>query len=93
MHSVIQVVMGWTDEHLHQFTIRGRRYGEAHEGVLQYSTVANELTLAAFSLREREGFVYVYDFNAWWRHDIRVERRRLRQRPGQLPLCVAGCGP
>ena len=31
LHSVIQVVMGWTDEHLHQFTIRGRRYGKAHE--------------------------------------------------------------
>src|SRR5437868_7406752 len=48
LHSVIQVVMGWTDEHLHQFTIRGRRYG--HEGVLQFPTVANEPTLAAFSL-------------------------------------------
>lgn len=55
--------------------------------------VANELTLAAFRLREHVGFVYVYDFNAWWRHDVRVERRMLRQRPGRLPRCVAGCGP
>ncbi len=51
--------MGWVDEHLHQFSIRGRRYGEAHEGVLQFSTVANELPLTAFHLREHEGFVYV----------------------------------
>ncbi|MCY0854004.1 plasmid pRiA4b ORF-3 family protein [Cupriavidus sp. D39] len=93
LHNVIQVVMGWTDEHLHQFTIRGRRYGEAHEGVLQCSTVANELALTAFGLREHEGFIYVYDFNAWWRHDIRVERRLLRQQPAPLPRCVAGCGP
>ncbi len=85
--------MGWADEHLHQFSIRGRRYGEAHEGVLQFSTVANELPLTAFHLREHEGFVYVYDFNAWWRHEIRVERRMLRQHPGRLPHCVAGCGP
>ncbi|NUA31298.1 plasmid pRiA4b ORF-3 family protein [Cupriavidus basilensis] len=92
LHNVIQVVMGWTDEHLHQFSIRGRRYGEAHEDVLQFSTVANALTLTAFGLREHEGFVYVYDFNAWWLHDIRVERRMLRQRPGR-PCCVAGCGP
>lgn len=92
LHDVIQVLMGWTDEHLHQFTIRGWRYGEAHEGVLQFSTVANALELAAFGLREHEGFIYVYDFNAWWRHDIRVERRTLRQRPGPLPRCVAGCG-
>jgi hypothetical protein len=93
LHNVIQVVMGWADEHLHTFSIRGRRYGEAHEGVLQFSTAANELPLTAFRLREHEGFVYVYDFNAWWRHEIRVERRRLRQHPGRLPRCVAGCGP
>src|SRR5215831_11313908 len=29
LHHVIQVVMGWADEHLHTFSIRGRRYGEA----------------------------------------------------------------
>ena len=78
LHSVIQVVVGWTDEHLHQFTIRGRRNGEAHEGVLQFSTVTNELMLAAFSLREHEDFVYVYDFNAWWRHDMESAPNRVR---------------
>ncbi|TPQ32034.1 plasmid pRiA4b ORF-3 family protein [Cupriavidus pinatubonensis] len=31
LHNVIQVVMGWADEHLHTFSIRGRRYGEEHE--------------------------------------------------------------
>ncbi|WP_245176117.1 plasmid pRiA4b ORF-3 family protein [Cupriavidus sp. AcVe19-6a] len=55
LHHVIQVVMGWADEHLHTFSIRGRRYGEAHEGVLQFCTVANELPLTAFHLREHEG--------------------------------------
>ncbi|MHA7685194.1 plasmid pRiA4b ORF-3 family protein [Cupriavidus sp. PET2-C1] len=93
LHNVIQVVMGWADEHPHTFSIRGRRYGEAHEGVLQFSAAANELPLTALRLREHEGFVYVSDFNAWWRHEIRVERRRLRQHPGGLPRCAAGCGP
>ncbi|WP_051974578.1 plasmid pRiA4b ORF-3 family protein [Cupriavidus necator] len=66
LHDVIQAVVGWTDEHLHQFTIRGRQYGEAREGALQFSTTATALTLSAFALREHEGFFYVYDFNAWW---------------------------
>ncbi|MBF6992499.1 hypothetical protein [Cupriavidus sp. IK-TO18] len=35
----------------------------------------------------------MYDFNAWWRHEIRVERRLLRQYTGRLPCCVAGFGP
>ncbi|MBF6992498.1 plasmid pRiA4b ORF-3 family protein [Cupriavidus sp. IK-TO18] len=36
LHHVIQVVMGWADEHLHEFSIRGKRYGEALEGILQF---------------------------------------------------------
>ncbi len=84
--------MGWTDDHLHQFIIRGQRYSEAREGALQFSTTITALTLSAFALREQEGFVYVYDLNAWWRHDIRVERRTLQQHPEGRPRCVAGFG-
>lgn len=92
LHEVIQAAMVWTDDHLHQFIIRGRRYGEAREGALQFSTMATALTLSAFALREHEAFFYVYDFNAWWRHDIRVERRVLTQHIELLPRCVAGAG-
>jgi len=92
LHEVIQAAMGWTDDHLHQFIIRGRRYGESREGALQFSTAATALTMNAFALREHEAFFYVYDFNAWWRHDIRVEQRMLRQDIVLLPRCVAGCG-
>ena len=27
LHDVIQIAMGWTDSHLHEFEINGRRYG------------------------------------------------------------------
>ncbi|QBY55233.1 plasmid pRiA4b ORF-3 family protein [Cupriavidus oxalaticus] len=92
LHGVIQAAMGWTDNHLDQFVIRGRRYGESREGALQFSTAATALTLSALALREHEAFLYVYDFNVWWRHDIRVERRVLRQDSVLLPRCVAGSG-
>ncbi|WP_454743459.1 IS1096 element passenger TnpR family protein [Cupriavidus necator] len=36
--------------------------------------------------------VYVYDFNAWWRHDIRVERRMVGHHSESLLRCVAGYG-
>ncbi|MGT2458026.1 IS1096 element passenger TnpR family protein [Cupriavidus basilensis] len=57
LHDVIQAVMGWTDEHLHQFLIGGQGHGEAREGALQFSTMATALTLGAFALREYEGIV------------------------------------
>ena len=28
VHRVFQVVMGWTDTHLHEFVVRGQRYGQ-----------------------------------------------------------------
>jgi Plasmid pRiA4b ORF-3-like protein len=34
----------------------------------------------------------VYDFTAWWLHDVRVERRTLNQRSKRVPCCVAGAG-
>lgn len=46
--------MGWTDEHLHQITIRGRRYCEPREGAMQFSVAATALTL---SERQRLGSV------------------------------------
>ncbi len=27
LHSILQCVMGWDDAHLHQFIVRGKRYG------------------------------------------------------------------
>ena len=30
LHSILQIAMGWTDTHLHQFRIQGRKYGIAH---------------------------------------------------------------
>src|SRR5262249_54872232 len=28
LHQILQVVMGWTDSHLHQFVVGGKIYGE-----------------------------------------------------------------
>ncbi|MGO4330408.1 plasmid pRiA4b ORF-3 family protein [Cupriavidus sp. 2TAF22] len=58
-HEVIQMVMGWTNDHLHVFVIRGQRYGEAREGALQYCTAPTVLPLGAFALREHEAFFHV----------------------------------
>ena len=30
LHHILQAAMGWTDAHLHQFTIEGVRYGPPH---------------------------------------------------------------
>ena len=92
LHHVMQLAMGWNDEHLHQFMIRGWRYGGHREGALQCFDGPDTLSLAAFGLHEHERFAYVYDFSAWWLHDVRVEKRTYNQRSKTLPRCIAGAG-
>jgi hypothetical protein len=92
LHRVMQLAMGWNDEHLHRFIIRGWRYGGHRDGALQFFDGPDTLLLAAFGLHEHERFAYVYDFTSWWLHDVRVERRTCNQRSRPLPRCIAGAG-
>jgi hypothetical protein len=32
LHYIVQIVMGWTDSHLHRFVIHGKDYGIAQSG-------------------------------------------------------------
>ena len=92
LHHVMQFAMGWNDEHLHRFIIRGWRYGGHRDGAFQFFDGPDTLNLAAFGLHEHERFAYLYDFTSWWLHDVRVERRTCHQRSRPLPCCVAGAG-
>ena len=92
LHQVMQLAMGWSDEHLHRFVIRGWRYGGHRDGAFQFFDGPDTLPFAAFGLHVHERFAYLYDFTAWWLHDVRVERRTCNQRSRPLPRCVAGAG-
>jgi Plasmid pRiA4b ORF-3-like protein len=75
--------MGWSDMHLHNFRIHGKDYGITRPCGKIFSDLASEVKLATFGFREKEKFLYEYDFSIspvlggawrhWWRHQIRVE--------------------
>ena len=33
LHTILQIAMGWTDSHLHQFMIDGKNYGDPKKAV------------------------------------------------------------
>jgi hypothetical protein len=72
LHDVIQIVMGWTDSHLHQFLIDGKRYTKSPEWPIDGY---EEKTYRLGSLVKGNGstFQYRYDFGDEWRHDLIVE--------------------
>ena len=64
-HELIQVVMGWENEHLHAFRTRKRCIQENEE-----------FALAVGDLLEKEGstFAYEYDFGDGWVHKITLQK-------------------
>ncbi len=93
LHEVLHVAFGWSGEHLHRFTVRGKEYGICYEGGMIFDDDPHQVRLVDLGLRERERFAYAYGFFAdleCWRHDLRIqaiEAPRVRRR---YPWCGGG---
>jgi hypothetical protein len=51
-----------------------------------------DVTLAALRFRTGAQFVYEYDLNIPWRHEIRIEDRREPEAGKAYPACSGGSG-
>src|SRR6266852_6352933 len=74
LHHTLQIVMGWDDTHLHRFLIHGKTHGISREGGLCFSSDPKQIRLSDLHLRIKERFLYEYDFEAFWQHQIRLEK-------------------
>ena len=87
LHGVIQVAMGWEGIHLHDFHLRAARYGSHETGAS-----SPEVTLAALRFRKGARFIYEYDLNIPWRHEVRIEDRLEPEVRKGYPVCTGGGG-
>ena len=92
LHLILQVVMGWTDSHLHMFTIDGLDYGEPDPDFEDFGDdIADDQKTQLDQVVGREGmkFGYMYDFGDGWEHTIELEKILP---PQTLPraLCLEG---
>ena len=90
LHAIMQAAFGWSDEHLHRFTIHAVEYGLWRPGSAGFSRDAHQVPLSGFGLRPGERFTYEYNFFAGWRHDIRVEQVPPRSPRRRYPACTGG---
>src|SRR6202158_3429812 len=92
LHRILQVVMGWTDTHLHQFTIRGKQYWIPDEGdmVLRKKIDERKHRLRDVVSRQTSRFTYEYDFGDLWAHELLVEKILPPQAGVRYPVCLAG---
>ncbi len=72
LHDVFQVAMGWTDSHLHSFTIGTKRYGMHFDDYPEGELDEKKFTLLAAIAKQRR-LRYEYDFGDDWQHQVVVE--------------------
>ena len=90
LHDIIQVSMGWDDEHLYAFAIEGRQYGDLDGGGGDFADDAQSIRLSDLVRRGVMGFRYVYNFDEPWRHTIDIERTVSAEAEAYYPRCVKG---
>ncbi|MDR2500213.1 MAG: plasmid pRiA4b ORF-3 family protein [Treponema sp.] len=93
-HGILQAVMGWDYKHAYEFCVNNQRYNELNlpeetEEVLD----ARGCALDSLGLREKQRFIYTYDFGDNWEHEILVSKIDLLDPDGgggPEPVCLKG---
>lgn len=93
LHGLIQIVMGWTNSHLHQFNVGRTFYGKPDpEFADMGSETLNEkrYTVADLAPVAKKKFIYEYDFGDGWQHEVKVEKVLPLDAAFKHPVCLAG---
>lgn len=97
LHEHIQTAMGWTNSHLHQFTIDGVIHGDPqllYEGWQDETPPVNSLRTRISQIVPEDGsrfqFDYEYDFGDGWEHEVLFEGCLPAEKGTRYPVCVEG---
>ncbi len=92
LHLVLQIAMGWTDSHLHQFVCNRICYGIRDDefGIDMDVEDENDYRLNQLLTSEKDTMIYEYDFGDGWEHKMVLEKVLPFDRNKKLPLCIKG---
>lgn len=90
LHAVLQIVMGWENEHLYAFKVSGQRYADPYPEPLKDTLEATTVTLDSLSLEPDSQFSYLYDFGDGWVHQVTLVEVLPWTEAAELPRCLEG---
>jgi len=92
LHDLLQLAMGWTNSHLHSFTIGNKTFGMAGLDGSEELNMLDERkqTLEGVLGQSARELIYEYDFGDSWRHRIAVKPFAQPNTDWQYPLCTGG---
>ena len=90
LHKVLQIAMGWTDSHLHQFIAYGRFYGQPDPDFDFEVLDESKVRLDSLLKKDKDSITYEYDFGDSWEHKIELEKVLPFDPKITLPVCIKG---
>ena len=99
LHLVLQIVMGWENDHLYQFQVGRRVIGESGDGFSPVERLfggsskkedARAVELRSVAPKEGARLTYVYDFGDNWCHEVLVEQTTCPDGDPDRAVCLAG---
>ncbi|MBN2983229.1 plasmid pRiA4b ORF-3 family protein [Cohnella algarum] len=96
LHHILQFVMGWENDHLYEFEIKGRRIGEqnAFSGMFfgnNNEAAAESEIVSAHLKRKNAKLKYLYDFGDGWEHTITlIDPKAPPLNDASYPVCLEG---
>ena len=93
LHYIIQIVMGWSNSHLHSFRIAGEDYSspDPSDGFYDNDMIdSSRIKLSKLPLLRKSKFSYTYDFGDNWEHIITVEDIAPAPENLIVPFCLEG---
>lgn len=90
LHAIIQAAMGWTDSHLHMFSVGRASYGVPHPD--DESDVHDErrVRLNQLLTAPKQKLTYEYDFGDSWTHEVQLEKVLAPEPGATYPRCTGG---
>ena len=90
LHQIIQAAMGWTNSHLHGFSIGGVEYGQPLPELDLEIKNEQRIKLNKVVTGDKQKFFYTYDMGDSWEHEILVEKVLPHDPLVRYPVCTAG---
>ena len=96
LHKVIQTVMGWENEHLHQFIKDRKFYSVQMENDFDWNEKENsdykklKLKINKLIANPKDKIQYEYDFGDGWLHEIELEQILPVDPAIKYPVCIEG---
>lgn len=89
LHSILQLVMGWMDGHMHQFVVKDKVYGRV-DPEFPESENEKKVLLGQVLRKPKDSLIYEYDFGDGWEHTVVLEQVLGAAPGGKYPLVVDG---